>query len=217
MNWNIGSGQILVLLQNANILTITDFILSKLNDKIEIALILNDLLEYEFSLLGNLIQHLQLFNAISIQIATHLETAFTGIIMDLIENPEIIKCNYIMELIPYVTDSCLETLELLHLKLFLDNSATNTNIYEAITKQIQWNHKFPMNTVLESILQSISSRKQLILQKLFELVQKVEFSGWQYYLYFLRLLTKHLNMKQLDVIKSKLNIVIIVVEVKYYI
>lgn len=96
--WDIGSTKLMKFLQKANILSMTDMILFAHNEDMEYAqLILADILETEFTLLADLMKNYDCNDSISLLVCDILHEGFKRIGRDIVENPMILKVNYLCE------------------------------------------------------------------------------------------------------------------------
>lgn len=154
--WNVGSARILSLLQEASILSATEFILSL--DAIELVQqILNDLLETEYNLLAHIIRYAYQDNVQSHSLSSILKECFRALLSDLMENPNVIPRNYLSALKSHLLPSEMKKVTDEHLKLLLlhqpadyDSSALD----EAIGSQVQWRDELQTlrGTVMASLL-----------------------------------------------------------------
>lgn len=199
--WNIGSINVLSLLQNANILTMSQYICNQ-HDLEEDAegtqLILNDLLEIEFNLLANLIKNLSCNNIHSIKVTQLLEEAFQRYINDTICDENISQrspqrsSNYLQQVATHLTPHDLEAVKTLHLKLFLEQD--KTNIADAVKLQREWNIiEIPCSTA--NIMSSIITDNAATLAHLFNFAKSTNFEGWKWYLLFLHLIVADIKVQ----------------------
>lgn len=191
--WNVGSANIFSILQEANILDFGEFI-CKVDDIETIQLILNDVLESNFQLLATLVTHLVFGcnNVNSLKVAQNLHTGFRRLIEDIQHNKDIVKTNHLLELKPLLSAESMDAVRLLHFNVFLekcDGSSPCLSMKNALRLQKQWNESFPAKTMIESIMQEILTDQMVYLQKLFDVVIAPEFTGWEYYLHFIRFIS----------------------------
>lgn len=186
-DWHIGTANIFSIMQQANILYFADFIYT-LDDFEYTQLIMNNILESNYILLANLIQHIGYNNEISIKITNVLDTSIRQLIDDILTNNDI-KINLLHELKEFLNENSLENLRQIHFDILLKNNDDNatTTITDALQSQNQWNKNFPKSSAVKSLIKEIMGTSQLkYLQKLFEYSTMAKFSGWKFYLYFLR-------------------------------
>lgn len=92
----MGSAKVLAWLQQARILSATEYIFFKHTEDEEGAqLILNDMLEMEFSLLADLCRNFDCANATSVKIIEILTEAMHRLCRDLCEDPALVQVNYV--------------------------------------------------------------------------------------------------------------------------
>lgn len=98
-SWNVGSVNLMKFLQKSNVLSMTDMILFAHNQDPECAqLIMTDLLEMEHILLADLIKNLNCTDSISLTISDILVEGFKRMCKDLIDDPNILKTNYLQHI-----------------------------------------------------------------------------------------------------------------------
>lgn len=190
-DWNVGSANIFSILQESKVLDFEEFICT-VDDAETIQLILNDVLESNFQLLANLVKHLDHNNANSMKVATNLHTAFRRLIEDILHNTDIVKTNHLFELKALLSTESLDAVRLLHFNIFLEcnnNSSSCISVKNALGQQKQWNESFPAKTMIESLMQDILTDQMVYLPKLFDAVTSPEFTGWEYYLHFIRFIS----------------------------
>lgn len=190
-DWNVGSIRLLRYLQMAHILTMSQYIVWVHNKNAEEAqLILNDLFEMEFSLLADLVQHMNSTNQTSIQIGDILQEGFRRLCADLCGNPALLSQNYLDALVPLVPDESMDFLKSIHLKLFLTESSKSTT-EDAVRQQKRWTDQFDVepkssfNLFLDSITAGHSDHCKFF-QNLLQYSQEDDFKFWRFYLAFLR-------------------------------
>lgn len=98
-NWNVGSAKILGWLQEAHILDATEYVVAKYEQDVEATqLIMNDLLETQFTLLANLCQHFNCANSTSVKVVDILTESLIRLCRDLCESPTLLRVNYMAAL-----------------------------------------------------------------------------------------------------------------------
>lgn len=101
--WDIGSTKLMKFLQKANILSMTDMILFAHKEDMEYAqLILTDLLETEYILLADLMKNYNCNDSISLLVCDILHEGFKRMCRDIVDNPMILKANYLCEVETYL-------------------------------------------------------------------------------------------------------------------
>uniref|UniRef100_A0A182WL39 NTF2 domain-containing protein n=1 Tax=Anopheles minimus TaxID=112268 RepID=A0A182WL39_9DIPT len=158
--WNMGSARVLNMLQEANILTASEYILSL--DTIELMQqIMNDLLETEYNLLAHIIRYAYQgaghHNVQSHTLTNILKESFRALLSDLKETPNVIPRSYFHALQPYLLPAELKRVTDEHLQLLLVGCDTIDGLDEAIGKQAQWRDEMKTlrGTVLDCLLREL--------------------------------------------------------------
>lgn len=103
LNWNVGSPIVMKYLQKSNILSMSDVIVSTFNQNAEGAqLILNDLLETEHMLLGDLVKNANSTDPIGMSLCEILNEGFKRLCNDVVQNPSIFVTDYLTEVDEYI-------------------------------------------------------------------------------------------------------------------
>uniref|UniRef100_A0A182MER5 Fanconi anaemia group A protein N-terminal domain-containing protein n=1 Tax=Anopheles culicifacies TaxID=139723 RepID=A0A182MER5_9DIPT len=135
--WNVGSARVLSLLQEANILSASEYMLSL--DTIELMQqIMNDLLETEHNLLAHIIRYAYQDNVQSHTLTNILKESFRSLLNDLQENPNVIPRSYLPMVQPHLLPAELKRVTDEHLQLLLVSCDTLDSLDDAIGNQAQW-------------------------------------------------------------------------------
>ncbi|XP_039956741.1 uncharacterized protein LOC120772298 [Bactrocera tryoni] len=183
--WNIGSLRVLAVLQSANVLTASNYILSLENDE-EMQLILNDFLEAEFELLKELytVAHYDSNNAIRLNDA--LDECLSRLYTDLIENPQLNDLTYINGITKNMPTDFTVSLMQRHIGTVLDLHKSNaktafgnfSNWINEGVDEIQFTKGLYEKLLRHSEQEAISY--------LFKLSSLEHFSQWKFYLILLQ-------------------------------
>lgn len=189
--WNIGSVKVLRRLQEARIVTATEYIASvngRSSD--EAALILNDILEAETPLLASLFTNLGSVNSSSLQIVDLLRDCIRGTCVDFCENPNVISVDYIKEIRALLPRDCFNGVSAMHVSVFLKESSKCT-IGEAFKCQKRWrdeaeqSRSSTLTQIISSLAQTAESRDEF-LRRIIKIASSEQFQCWKWYLLFLR-------------------------------
>ncbi|XP_053674425.1 uncharacterized protein LOC128724728 [Anopheles nili] len=190
LDWNLGSARILCLLQESNILTASELILS-LDSTERIQQVMNDLLETEYSLLCHIIKFAYQDNGLSQTLMKVLQDSFRALIADLKDDPNVIPRNYLQPIRMQLLPNENEWLKNEHLRLVLTTEEP-FDLDEAIGRQEQWREE--MHKVTESILGGLIveliDNKAQVIGLLREYVQKSHPFSIKYALYLLNAMSK---------------------------
>uniref|UniRef100_A0A182Y296 Fanconi_A_N domain-containing protein n=1 Tax=Anopheles stephensi TaxID=30069 RepID=A0A182Y296_ANOST len=191
-DWNVGSARVLSLLQECNVLSASEFMLS-LNSIELMQQIMNDLLETEYHLLAHLVRYAYQDNVQSQLLTNILKECFRALLHDLKENPNVIPRNYLaavkLHLLPTemgkVTD---EHLRLLLLQEDYDASALD----EAIGKQVQWRDEMETlrGTVMAHLLLELVLDRANFIDLLTDCIRKLRPFSPKYALRLLHLMAE---------------------------
>uniref|UniRef100_A0A182KAL5 Fanconi anaemia group A protein N-terminal domain-containing protein n=1 Tax=Anopheles christyi TaxID=43041 RepID=A0A182KAL5_9DIPT len=198
--WNVGSARVLSFLQEANVLTASEYILSL--DSIElIQQIMNDLLETEYSLLAHIIRYAYQDNVQSISLTNILKDSFRSLLSDLNENPNVIPHNYLQAIKNHLLTYELKTLVNEHLQLVLFECEGMLDLSDAIGCQQQWReemHTKLTGTVLESLLIVLVHDKGNLIDMLKELTKIACPFSLKHTLYLISLAARATTIDELD-------------------
>ncbi|XP_049545941.1 uncharacterized protein LOC125957339 isoform X2 [Anopheles darlingi] len=164
--WNIGSAHVLAMLQDAGILTASEFILSFIAD-----------------------------NHLSLTLTKVLQESFSGLLNDLKDNPNVIPCNYLIELKVHLPSEehalvCNE-----HLRLLLTDPTQSGSLDEAIREQDRWRIEMEevKDTILGSILLEILPNGTCLLTVLKKMLDSCGIISLKYALHLMRALSKRVG------------------------
>ncbi|XP_050090381.1 uncharacterized protein LOC126574301 [Anopheles aquasalis] len=192
--WNIGSAHVLAMLQDAGILTASEFILSLACPDLT-QQIMNDLLETEYSLLAHLVKFAFKDNHLSVTLTKVLEECFSGLLNDLKDNPNIIPCNYLAELKAYLPSEELALVRNEHLQLLLMDPDQSGSLDEAIREQDRWRTELEeiKDTVLGSMLREVLPNGTCLLALLKKMLDSCGIISLKYALHLMRSLSKRVG------------------------
>lgn len=188
--WNIGSVRVLHRLQKTKLITATEyitFVISRNPD--EALLILNDIFEAEIILLADIFANIDTVNSRALQIEDLLKDCIKQICCDLSENPSCITINYIKEIQNHLTKENFESVKLMHLDIFLDQSG-KSSIENAYEQQQQWAKEMKeiqsstLHNMIKTLVQSSECRGETF-QRLIQKASLDNFQCLKWYLYFL--------------------------------
>ncbi|XP_049545940.1 uncharacterized protein LOC125957339 isoform X1 [Anopheles darlingi] len=192
--WNIGSAHVLAMLQDAGILTASEFILSLACAELT-QQIMNDLLETEHTLLAHLVKFAFKDNHLSLTLTKVLQESFSGLLNDLKDNPNVIPCNYLIELKVHLPSEehalvCNE-----HLRLLLTDPTQSGSLDEAIREQDRWRIEMEevKDTILGSILLEILPNGTCLLTVLKKMLDSCGIISLKYALHLMRALSKRVG------------------------
>uniref|UniRef100_A0A182SUW4 Fanconi_A_N domain-containing protein n=1 Tax=Anopheles maculatus TaxID=74869 RepID=A0A182SUW4_9DIPT len=190
----MGSARVLSLLQEANILSASEFMLSL--DSIELVQqIMNDLLETEYNLLAHIIRYAYQDNVQSRSLTNILKDSIRALLNDLKENPNVIPHNYMPALKVLLHPSEMKKVTDEHLQLLLlvqhvdyDSSAMD----EAIGKQVEWRDEMQTlrGTVMASLLSELVQDSANIIDLLNDYIKKSYPFSLKYALHLLHLMAE---------------------------
>lgn len=224
--WNVGSPIVLRILQRANILSMSEYLLHKMSDEAAhidaystggelptSQLILNDLLEStEHQLLANVVQKSLLLTAdgdatgqqhsFSIRLTDAIEECLRRLFVDLQANPNVISCNYLQTLDKHhLTTAHMRSFRSMHLRVLLEllpsPPPTTSTVADAFKQRHTWDEEFLAATAEQTMFKDILTKlfadpddTAILLNQLFETVERVEFSGWKWYLHCLQMVQR---------------------------
>uniref|UniRef100_A0A1S4GTX6 Fanconi_A_N domain-containing protein n=1 Tax=Anopheles gambiae TaxID=7165 RepID=A0A1S4GTX6_ANOGA len=172
--WNVGSARVLSLLQEANILTASEYILSL--DSIELMQqILNDFLEAEYSLLAHIVRYAYQENVQSQSLTNVLKESFRTLLNDLNDNPNVIPNNYLQAIGTRLRTHEQKLVINEHLQLLLGSERGPLDLDAAIGRQHQWREEMQTiltGTVFERLLIELIRDKANLLEVLKELLKR---------------------------------------------
>lgn len=197
--WNIGSPNVIILLQRAHILSMTEYIShqksSNNNESYlqEIGLpheqlIFDDLLESDLRLLANLIQCMGDNTEQGICVKEILIEGIARMFIDLFQQSNVVV-NYLRHVSAHISKSQLEAFRLLHVEFLVNYNKITVN--EAIGLQSKWNSQFNVDckdpsTLNQLVLELCTDRTAFTLLKLLDMSREPDFTGWLWYLRLIR-------------------------------
>lgn len=203
--WNLGSPNVLDILQQSGILTMSDFMVVKIasDDAQEVELIFNDLLEIQqLSLLADLIDNIDRTNPQSQAVTQCLNDGFRRFIADMSTGAFSLNRNYLHELTPHLSDEQMEKIRMLHLKLLLDIS--DCSLVEAIAQLTEWMNEVDnrLNNGFNDLIREFLYDQEKVVQCLIKKVYSDKFHGWKWYAYVLRTISGSLKSQSVKIIKG---------------
>ncbi|XP_058462906.1 uncharacterized protein LOC131437522 isoform X2 [Malaya genurostris] len=207
LDWNLGSAKVLSMLKNAGITTASEFILSNIHSKETTQQVMNDLWETEHILLAELFSNSCLNISISTSLKEIIQDSLNSALDDLLENHNIIPCNYLHRLDPHLQISELELLKTQHMQLLLSKNCTT--IEHAYGFQLHWRVEINENkrTVLGQLMMDMIQDKTSAIDTLFGAVQNLGSSiSWKHFLQLLHLLSVTIEEEKSNI--SRLKIII---------
>lgn len=203
--WNLGSPIVLHILQQAGLLTMTEYMLQRIecDDPAEVQLILNDLLEAHFSLLANLVENFERTDSRAHLVTHCLEEGFRKLIEDVVVRGDCVKRNYLREIKVFLTDeqlSRLRMLRMLNLKFLLEME--ECSLVEGIGRLSGWMNENNENSALNEVINEILVDKEKVSEFLMKKVVSDKFNGWKWYSNILRKLCPVLSDHSLKAVKS---------------
>lgn len=211
--WNIGSPPVIILLQCARILTMTEYIChqksSANNESEQIELhpaqhIFDDILESDPRLLANLIQYMGNDTEHGIRVTEILTEGIARMFIDLIQQPNAVA-NYLRTVRSHISRSQFEAFRSLHID-FLVNYHENS-VTEAIGLQSKWNTQFNVDskepTMLNQlVLELCNDQTDSTLLKLLDMSSEPSFTGWLWYLRLIRTIVSDCEETHLAVVRK---------------
>uniref|UniRef100_A0AAG5D1G8 Fanconi anaemia group A protein N-terminal domain-containing protein n=1 Tax=Anopheles atroparvus TaxID=41427 RepID=A0AAG5D1G8_ANOAO len=191
--WNLGSARVLRLLQEANILTATEFILSL--DSVDLTQqVMNDLLEAEYELLANVIQFAHQDNQHSQILSNILKESFGALITELMENPNVIPRNYLVHLKAHLKLEKITMVKQEHLQLILTGQH-GVEYGEAIGQQDQWRNEMEMlsETIFGGLIVELVADKDNFISLLKQFIDSSSAISMRYTLYLLNVVSKRIG------------------------
>ncbi|XP_035791163.1 uncharacterized protein LOC118466230 [Anopheles albimanus] len=192
--WNIGSAHVLAMLQDAGILTASESILSLACPDVT-QQIMNDLLETEYTLLAHLVKFAFKDNHHSITLTKVLQECFSGLLNDLRDNPNIIPCNYLLELKAHLPSEELDLVRNEHLQLLLTHPEQSGSLNEAIREQDRWRTEMEehKDTILGSMILDVLPNGTALLELLKNMLDSCETISLKNALHLMRALSKRVG------------------------
>uniref|UniRef100_A0A182R338 Fanconi_A_N domain-containing protein n=1 Tax=Anopheles funestus TaxID=62324 RepID=A0A182R338_ANOFN len=195
--WNMGSARVLSLLQEANILTASEYMLRSMSrcslDTIELMQqIMNDVLETEYNLLAHIIRYAYQDNVQSQSLTNILKESFRSLLNDLKETPNVIPRCYLRSLKPHLLPLELKKVVDDHLQLLLVGGDTFEGLDEAIGKQGPWRDELKTlrGTVLEQMFVELVHDKTHFVDVLKDFCKKSCPFSLKYALYLLHVMAQ---------------------------
>lgn len=201
--WNLGSPIVLDILQQSGILTMTDYMLHKIQfeDAQEVQLIFNDLLEAKFSLLANLIENIERTDPRSQLVTQCLEEGFRRLLEDILIRGFNLNKNCLHEIKSFLSEEQLEKVRVLNLKLLLE--IEGCSLIEAISQISEWiDTDSILNNSFNELMKEIVHNKEIVLNCLMKRVLSEKFGGWKWYTNIIRKICKDLKSHSVKVIKA---------------
>ncbi|KAG4076608.1 hypothetical protein HA402_001895 [Bradysia odoriphaga] len=203
--WNLGSPNVLDILQLSGILRMSDFMVVKIEseDTLEVELIFNDLLEIQqLSLLADLIENIDRTDPRSQLVAQCLNDGFRRFLADMSTGAFSLNRNYLHELRPHLTGEQMEKIRILHLKLLLDVS--DCSLVEAIAQLSEWMNDMDnsVNNGFNELIREFLFDQEKVVQCLMKKVYSDKFHGWKWYAYVLRTISGSLKSQSVKIIKA---------------
>ncbi|XP_058054778.1 uncharacterized protein LOC131206288 [Anopheles bellator] len=189
--WNIGSARLLAILQEADILTASEYILSI--DCADLTQqVMNDLLETEYSLLAHLISFAYKENDRSLALANVLKGCFRSLLTDLKQNPNVIPTNYLASLKEHLQPDELALVKKEHLQLLLANSEEVCSVDKALAEQDHWRDELQClnGSILDGIISEILLDETNCIDTLQKAFESSAGMSLKYALYILSALSK---------------------------
>lgn len=200
--WNIGSPNVIFLLQCAHILSMTEYICHQQlsgNNQSATQLtgfdstvinniaqpIFDDLLECDARLLANLVQCMGNDTEQGICVTDIISEGIARLFIDLFEQPNAQARNYIREISAHISQSQLEAFHLVHIKFLVMHH--QSTVAQAIGLQSKWNAQYDSadsSMLNQLILELCKDRTTLI--RLLDMARVSSFTGWLWYLRLIR-------------------------------
>nr|XP_014100512.1 uncharacterized protein LOC106625215 [Bactrocera oleae] len=183
--WNVGSLRVLAVLQSANVLTASNYLLRLENDE-EVQLILNDFLEAEFELLKELYTVAYYDSSNAIRLNDCLDECLSRLYADLMEKPQLNDLTYINGITKHMPTDFTLSLMQRHIRAALDLHKSNaktafgnfSNWINEGVDEIQFTKELYEKLFRHSEQEAISY--------LFKLSCLEHFSQWKFYLILLQ-------------------------------
>lgn len=203
--WNVGSTIVLAQLQRSFILTMTDYIWQQFQvypqsqslmssyqmiDSEEmdkqtgesVQLILNDLLETEFSLLADLTKNIGGSDAVELKVFDVLRECFKRLVGDLSANPELVQISCLLELRKHLRSQEMAEVENMIWGVF--DEMESCSVLEAIEQQSIWNQE-TLSSSMKGIMRGVASDEVQFIGKLLGMLRSPDtFTGWHWWLRF---------------------------------
>ncbi|KAM7344018.1 uncharacterized protein ACRADG_010866 isoform 2-T2 [Cochliomyia hominivorax] len=187
LNWNIGSLKVLNILQDLRILTATEYILSYENFS-EVQLVLNDFLESEYELIGNLLTNATFDSSNSIRLNTLLDECLENLFKDLLQKPELNNLSYLSYVRNHVAADIQIQIIQKHLNTIM--GLCQTNVKDAFLNFSSWINegvddlKFPQDLYSEDHIEES-------INYLLKCSSTENFKEWKFYLIMLQTICRN--------------------------
>ncbi len=203
--WNLGSPIVLDILQQSQILRMTDFMLYKIEneDANQVQLIFNDLLEVQqLSLLADMIENIERTDPRSQMVAQCMHEGFRRFLEDISTGAYSLNRNYLHELRSHLTNADMEKIRILNLKLLLELS--DCSLVEAIAQLSGWLNDMDnsMNNGMNELIRELLYDQEKVVRCLIKKVFTDLFHGWKWYVNVLRIITGSLKTQTVKIIKT---------------
>ncbi|XP_037954096.1 uncharacterized protein LOC119684192 isoform X2 [Teleopsis dalmanni] len=181
LEWNCGSLRVLGVLQEIQLLSATEYILS-LKDSAQIQLILNDFLETEYDLLLQLFKSSFYDNFNNTRINMYLDESLRCLFLDLLKNPTLNDLSYLNVFNNKLPESLLLHVMKKHIQVIMD--LHDSNIKSAFQNYSIWinnsvdNYKFTKDLYVKLL----KFCEQAAINYLFNASIKEHFKEWKFYL-----------------------------------
>ncbi|XP_055606777.1 uncharacterized protein LOC129754637 isoform X2 [Uranotaenia lowii] len=199
--WNLGSTKVLAALRATGILITSEYIL-RLHSKELIQRVMNDLLEAEHTLLAELISYSYL--DISVELSQIVNETISLALDDLIENPDIVSCNYLQHVRQFLESDEIYKLRQQHLTLLLQKGPNN-DLERSIPLQTEWRQqgKELDSSIFCQILKEVIKDKDQTLETMFSFCKKRDNVSWRFFLQILRLVSINIGNDKVEILRIK--------------
>lgn len=203
--WNLGSPIVLDMLQQSGILSMSDFMIFKIETENAqmVQLIFNELLEIQqLSLLADLVVNIERTDPRSQMITQCLMEGFRRFLEDILTGAFSVNRNYLHEIKSFLSAEHMEKIRILNLKLLLEIS--ECNLSEAIRLLSGWMSDMDksMDNVLNELIKEILYDQEKVVNCLIAKVFSDKFHGWKLYAIVLRSVCSKLKTTSIKVIKT---------------
>ncbi|EAT38695.1 AAEL009440-PA [Aedes aegypti] len=200
--WNLGSSKVLSMLQEAGIVTASEYVL-RLRSSSAIQQVMNDLLEVEHILLADIISNAHLDTSYSTTLREVLHDSFNSVLDDLIAEPNVVPCNYLERLKSHLPDPDLTRLRTQHLQLLLGKEKLHA-LSEAVGLQEQWRAECEdrRSTTLGRIMLEVVQDQANAIETLFASA-KTKSLSWKYYLALLHMVAVAIEGDKVEIVRVK--------------
>ncbi|XP_055629258.1 uncharacterized protein LOC129770441 isoform X4 [Toxorhynchites rutilus septentrionalis] len=190
------------MLKHANVLGATEYVL-RLCSREDVQKVMNDLLEAEHVLLAELISYSCIDTDISTTMRDILRESFDSILDDFLETPNVISCNYLKNVEPFLTKTEMKQLRKQHMLLLLQKDCSS-RIEQAITLQELWRSDAAAlsgSIFGQIILESVRDVGETV-EQLFEASYSMKHS-WEYFLVLLNAVIKSFENDKIEILRVK--------------